>query len=148
ARAVLAAALSTGAAEAVDARPVVVTAADLLARLLPEGAPAVGLDPDATAYDGERLIVVADTAAALTHAEEEMIGRRRLLAPFDSDPIADLNARCDHAEMQPPYVLLLEATGRHAARLRAVAAHRTALDLHPVVVGGPNGLDGVSAVEV
>jgi DNA-binding SARP family transcriptional activator len=148
ARAVLAAVLSTGAVESIDTRPVVVTTGYLLTRLLPEGAAAVGLDPDGTAYDGERLIVLADTGAAVTHAEEEMIGRRRLLDTFDADTIADLNARTDHAEMQPPYVLLIEAAGRHAARLRAVAAHRAALDLHPVIVGDPSGLDGFPTVEV
>ncbi|GAA4466308.1 BTAD domain-containing putative transcriptional regulator [Phytohabitans houttuyneae] len=145
ARALLAAALSTGTTDTVDARPVVVTTADLLSRLLPEGAPAVGLDPDGTAFDGERLIVLADTAAAVTHAEEEMIGRRRLLDTFDADTITDLNARTDHAEIQPPYVLLVEATDRHAARLRAVAAHRAALDLHPVILGA---LDGFPTVDV
>ncbi|GLY98824.1 hypothetical protein Acsp02_60780 [Actinoplanes sp. NBRC 103695] len=144
-RAVLAAVLSTGAAEATDTRPVVVTTADLLARLLPEGAPVVGLDPDGTAYDGDRLVVLADTAAAVTHAEEEMIGRRRLLDTFDADTITDLNARTDHAETQPPYVLLIDATTRHAARVHAVAAHRTALHLHPVILGT---LDGIPAIEV
>lgn len=148
ARAALAAALSTGVVESVDTHPVVVTTADLLGRLLPEGAAAVGLDPDGTAYDGERLIVLADTAAAVTHAEEEMIGRRRLLDTFDADTITDLNARTDHAEMQPPYVLLIDATTRHAARLRTVAAHRAALDLHPVIVGDSTGLDGFSTVEI
>jgi DNA-binding SARP family transcriptional activator len=148
ARAALASVLSTGATGAVDARPVVVITADLLVRLLPGGAPSVGLDRDGTAYDGERLIVLADTAAAVTHAEEEVIGRRRLLDTFDVDTIADLNARTDHAETQPPYVLLIDATTRHAARVQAVAAHRAALDLHPVIVGSPNDLDGLPAVEV
>jgi DNA-binding SARP family transcriptional activator len=145
ARAALACVLSTGATDSVDARPVVVTTTDLLARLLPEGLPVVGLDPDGTAFDGERLIVLADTTAAVTHFEEEMIGRRRLLDTFDADTVTDLNARTDHAEMQPPYVLLIEATDRHAARLRAVAAHRATLDLHPVLIGT---LDGFPAVEV
>nr|WP_308785029.1 bacterial transcriptional activator domain-containing protein [Phytohabitans houttuyneae] len=143
ARAVLAATLATGAADTVDARPVVATTGDLLARLLPEGAPAIGLDPGGTTYDGERLIVLADTAAAVTHAEEEMISRRRLLNTLAADTIADLNARTDHAETQPPYVLLIEATDRHAGRLRAVATHRAALDLHPVIIGALNGLPTV-----
>ncbi|WP_249714615.1 BTAD domain-containing putative transcriptional regulator [Rhizomonospora bruguierae] len=135
ARAILAAVLTTGAAETSVTRPVIVTTADLLAKLLPEGAPTVGLDPDGTTYDGERLIVLADTAAAVTHAEEEMIGRRRLLDTFDAATITDLNTRTDHAETQPPYVLLIEATSRHTARLHAVASHRATLDLHPVVLG-------------
>ncbi|TCB91639.1 hypothetical protein E0H26_25485 [Micromonospora zingiberis] len=135
ARAILAAVLTTNATETAVLRPVVVTTADLLSRLLPEDAQAVGLDPDGTAYDGERLVVLADTAAAITHAEEEMIGRRRLLDTFDAETITELNTREDHAETQPPYVLLIESTRRHAARLHAVAAHRTALDLHPVILG-------------
>lgn len=145
ARAVLASVLSTNVAETAVRQPVVVTTADLLARLLPEDAPAVGLDPDGTAYDGERLIVLADIAAAVTHAEEEMIGRRRLLDTFDAETITDLNARTDHAETQPPYVLLIESSPRHAARLQAVATHRAALGLHPVILG-PH--DGIPTVEI
>jgi DNA-binding SARP family transcriptional activator len=144
ARAVLAAVLATGATQNADARPVVVTTTDTLARLLPAGAALVGLDPDGTSYDGERLIVLSDAAAAVTHAEEEMIVRRRLLDTFDLDSLAALNERTDHAEMQPPYVLLIEAMPRHAARLLAVGAHRQALDLHPVILGE---LDGIATTE-
>jgi DNA-binding SARP family transcriptional activator len=132
ARAVLASVLASRAVETAPA-------------LLPEDAPAVGLDPDGTAYDGERLIVLDGTAAAVTHAEEEMIGRRRLLDTFDAETIRDLNARTDHAETQPPYVLLIESSTRHAARLQAVATHRTALDLHPVILG-PH--DGIPTIEI
>ncbi|BCJ63001.1 BTAD domain-containing putative transcriptional regulator [Polymorphospora rubra] len=145
ARATLAAVLTTNATETAVLRPVVVTTANLLAQLLPQGAPAVGLDPDGTAYDGERLLVLADTAAAITHAEEEMITRRRLLDTFNAETITDLNTRDDHAETQPPYVLLIEATSRHASRLNAVTAHRAALDLHPIILG-PH--DGIPAIEV
>ncbi|MET7821270.1 BTAD domain-containing putative transcriptional regulator [Micromonospora zamorensis] len=145
ARAILAAALTTNATETAVLRPVVVTTADVLAQLLPESAPSVGLDPDGTAYDGERLIVLADTAAAVTHAEEEMIGRRRLLDTFDAATIADLNARTDHAETQPPYVLLIDTTARHAARVQAVAAHRAVLDLHSIILGQH---DGIPTIEV
>ncbi|OJF13141.1 BTAD domain-containing putative transcriptional regulator [Couchioplanes caeruleus] len=145
ARAILAAALATGTTAPVEKRPVVVTTVEIAARLLPDGAPLVGLDPDGTSFDGERLVVLSDVAAAVTHAEEEMIVRRRVLDTFDLDTVAALNARTDHAEMQPPYVLLIEATARHAARLLAVGAHRAALDLHPVVLGP---LDGIPSVEV
>ncbi|WP_326549955.1 BTAD domain-containing putative transcriptional regulator [Micromonospora sp. NBC_01813] len=145
ARAILASVLTSGAVESAATRPVVVTTADLLARLLPEDASAVGLDPDGTAYDGERLIVLADTAAAITHAEEEMIGRRRLLDTFDAETITNLNGRTDHAETQPPYVLLIDSSPRHAARLQAVATHRAALDLHPVILG-PH--DGIPTIEI
>jgi DNA-binding SARP family transcriptional activator len=144
ARAILAAALVTGVGESVEARPVVVTTAEVLARLLPAGAPLVGLDPDGTSFDGERLIVLDEVAAAVTHAEEEMIVRRRLLDTFDLDSITALNACTDHAEAQPPYVLFVEASTRHAARLRAVGAHRAALHLHPVILGR---LDGFPTVE-
>ncbi|MFY1632359.1 BTAD domain-containing putative transcriptional regulator [Solwaraspora sp. WMMB335] len=143
ARAILAAVLTTNATETAVLRPVVVTTTSLLHQLLPEEAPAMGLDPDGTAYDGERLIVLADTAAAVTHAEEEMIGRRRLLDTFDANTITDLNTRTDHAETQPPYVLLIESTSRHAARLQAVATHRAALDLHPVILGDHEGIPTV-----
>ncbi|MET0494324.1 MAG: BTAD domain-containing putative transcriptional regulator [Actinoplanes sp.] len=144
ARAVLAAVLTTGATHSAETRPVVVTTTEILTRLLPTGAPLIGLDPDGSSYDGERLIVLADATAATTHAEEEMIMRRRLLDTFDLDTVTALNDRTDHAETQPPYVLLIEATTRHAARLRAVGAHRPALHLHPVILGS---LDGLPTVE-
>ncbi|MGA5305926.1 BTAD domain-containing putative transcriptional regulator [Nucisporomicrobium flavum] len=144
ARAVLAAALATGATQAAETRPVVVTTTEALARLLPAGAALVGLDPDGISYDGERLIVLSDAAAAVTHAEEEMIVRRRLLDTFDLDSVTALNGRTDHAEAQPPYVLLIEATPRHAARLHAIGAHRQALNLYPVVLGE---LEGVPTAE-
>ena len=145
ARAILVTCLGTGAAAFRDARPIVVTTTGTLARLLPENAPLVGIDPDSTAYDGERLIIVTDTAAAITHAEEEMILRRRLLDAFDLDTITDLNARTDHAEQQPPYVLLLDAPTRHTGRLLAVSAHRQAVHLHPVVLGA---LDGIPTTDI
>ena len=63
ARAILTATLSTGVTATADARPVVVTTTEILARLLPDGAPLVGLDFDATSYDGERLIVLSDAAS-------------------------------------------------------------------------------------
>ncbi|GAB1641516.1 BTAD domain-containing putative transcriptional regulator [Krasilnikovia sp. MM14-A1259] len=145
ARAVLASVLATGATEILEQRPVVVTTVEVLARLLPEDAPLVGLDPDGTTYDGERLIVLDEVAAAVTHAEEEMIVRRRLLDTFHADSITALNARTDHAEAQQPYVLLIEAAPRHAARLLAVGAHKAALHLHPVILGP---LDRVPTVDV
>lgn len=144
ARAVLASALATGVYDPPNVRPVVVTTPNVLARLLPDGAEATGLDPDGITFDGERLILLADTAAAVTHAEEEMIGRRRLLDTIDAETIADLNARTDHIEHQPPYVLLIDGGQRHAGRIAAVAAHRSALHLHPVVLGD---LDGARTVE-
>ncbi|MBM7079319.1 BTAD domain-containing putative transcriptional regulator [Micromonospora humida] len=143
ARAILAAVLTTGAADTASVRPIVVTTASLLAQLLPEARPMVGLDPDGTAYDGERLIVLADTDAAVTHAEEEMTSRRRLLDTFDTTTIADLHARSDHAETPPPYVLLIESTTRYAGRVQAIATHRSALDLHPIVLGPHDGLPSV-----
>src|SRR5439155_24489366 len=96
----------------------------------------VGLDPHEATYDGERLLVLPDAGAVITHAEEEMIHRRRLVDTMDGESLRELNARDDHAEHQPPLVLLAEPDSRQAARLLAVAAHRSALDIHPVVLGG------------
>jgi DNA-binding SARP family transcriptional activator len=119
----------------------VVTCADTLARLLPPGTAPVGLNPHGRSFDGERLIVLSDARHAVTHAEEELIHRRRLLDTFDVDTVAALNASSDHDEPQPPYVLLLdEPSPRHAARIRTIAAHRAALDLHPVVLGTAEGI--------
>jgi DNA-binding SARP family transcriptional activator len=135
ARAILAATLATGVLEIPDQRPVVVTSTTTLARLLPEGVPPVGLDPDGVTFDGERLIVVPTIGDAVTRAEDEMIHRRRLLDHMDADSIAALNARSNHAEHQPPLVLLLDADPRYAPRLATVAAQRAALHLHPVTLG-------------
>jgi DNA-binding SARP family transcriptional activator len=145
ARAILAATLSTSILEHLLDRPVLVTTVGTLARLLPAGTPPVGLNPDGSSFDGERLIILDDPGSAVTHAEGEMIGRRRLLDSMGADTVAALNARADHFEQQPPYLLLLEADERHASRIRAVATHRQALHLHWVILGP---LDGISTVEV
>ncbi len=146
ARALLAAVLATGVTGSAVLRPMVVTTAATLARLLPAGAALTGLDPDGTSFDGERLIVLEDASAAVTHAEEELIVRRRLLDTFDLDTITALNERTDHAEMQPPYVLIIDAVPRHAGRLHAVGAHGAALDVHPVVLGTLDGIPGIEVI--
>ncbi|GAA3346564.1 hypothetical protein GCM10020358_58030 [Amorphoplanes nipponensis] len=145
ARAVLASTLATGVLDEPASRPVVVTTVSLLTRLLPEGVEATGLDPHGVTYDGERLLVLADTGNAVSHAEEEMIARRRILDTFDQDTITALNARTDHAEIQPPYVVLLDAADRYAGRLVSVAAHQKALHLYVVVLGT---IDGIAAATV
>jgi DNA-binding SARP family transcriptional activator len=134
-RAVLAAVVSTGVLESVAHRPVVVTTTDTLRRLLPTGAPLEGLDPDRVSFDPERLVVVADTAAAVTELEEEVIHRRRLLDSLDVDSIDDANAMPDHAEYQPVRILLIQTSPRHEARLLAIAAHADTLRLRLVVLG-------------
>ncbi|MEU1808395.1 BTAD domain-containing putative transcriptional regulator [Micromonospora aurantiaca (nom. illeg.)] len=144
ARAILASALATGVYDSPAIRPVVVTTLDTLARLLPDDAEPTGLDPNGETFDGERLLVLADTAAAVTHAEEEMIGRRRLLDTVDSPSIADLNTREDHIEHQPPYVLLIDSDPRHAGRVAAVGAHRAALHLHPVILGEADSMTALT----
>ncbi|MEV8515890.1 BTAD domain-containing putative transcriptional regulator [Dactylosporangium sp. NPDC051484] len=144
ARAVLASTLATGVYDHPALRPVVVTTPDTLARLLPDGAEPTGLDPHGVTFDGERLLVLADTDAAVTHAEEEMIGRRRLLDTIDADSIADLNDRNDHIEHQPPYVLLIQSERRHAGRVSALGAHRTTLHLHPVILGDADSLTALT----
>lgn len=139
-RAILAAVLATGVLDPPHTRPVVAISRTLLARLLPPGVPPVGLDPDHDTFDGERLIVLTDPAAAITHAEEELIARHRMLDAFDEPNVTALNARTDHAEHLPAYVLLVEAAPRHGARVAAVAARRHTLNLHPVVLGDIAGL--------
>jgi len=145
ARAVLAAVLSTGLVQHLADRAVVVTSVDALAGLLPAGHPPVGLNPDRSSFDGERLIVLADAGAVVRYGEEEMIHRRRLLDSMGFDTVTALNARNDHFENQTQCVLLVQADARHAARVQAVAAHRHALWLHPIIVGP---LDGIPTVEV
>jgi DNA-binding SARP family transcriptional activator len=140
ARAVLAAALATGVTDELPTRPVVVAPANTLAELLPAGVATVGLDPQRQTFDGERLVVVADTAAAVTHLEEEMIHRRRLLDSMGVDSVTELNAGTRHVEYLPPCVVLMAADPRYTARLLAVATHRTALHLHPVIIGALDGL--------
>ncbi|MBT8226416.1 MAG: LysM peptidoglycan-binding domain-containing protein [Dactylosporangium sp.] len=145
ARAILAAALTTAVLDIPDRRPIVVTTIGALARLLPDGVAPAGLDLDGTAFEGERLLVLADPVAAITHAEEEMITRRRILDTLDLACVADLNAEPDLDDPQPPYVLLIDATARHAARIQAVGTHRRALDLHPILLGPQ---DGFPTIEV
>jgi DNA-binding SARP family transcriptional activator len=148
ARAIVAAVLATGVTDHSPARPVLVTSADTLGRLLPDGATAHGLDPRHETFDGERLLVVADTAAAVTHLETEMIHRRRVLECMGVDTTDELNARQDHAEHLAPYVLLVEADPRYTARLLAAAAHRHALHLHPVILGNPGDAPQVAHLHV
>ncbi|GIJ49775.1 hypothetical protein Val02_66610 [Virgisporangium aliadipatigenens] len=145
ARAVLAAALATGAHKPAVNRPLVVTTTQLLARLLPGGVKPVGLDPDGSSFDGERLIVCADSAAAVAHAEAETLGRRRLLDDLAAHTITELNARIDHAETQPPYLLLLDTSERHAAQLCRIAERAATLHMYVVVLGA---LDAVPLVKV
>jgi nucleoid-associated protein YgaU/DNA-binding SARP family transcriptional activator len=145
ARAVLAAVLTTGVADELPARPTVVAPAELLAALLPPGTDPAGLDPARVTFDGERLLVVADTAAAITHLEEEMIHRRRLLDDMGVDSAAELNTGNRHLEFLPPYVLLTPTDPRYSARLLAVATHRGALQLHPVLLGATDGVPGYKA---
>jgi len=145
ARAVVAAALATGAFEPAVNRPIVVTTEHLLSRLLPADTAMAGLDPEGTSFDGERLIICADTATATAHAEAEMIGRGRLLDDFDADSIIELNARTDHAETRPPYLLLVEPSDHHAARLHAIAERGETLHMHVVVLGT---LDGTPVMKV
>ncbi|MFF5293023.1 BTAD domain-containing putative transcriptional regulator [Paractinoplanes globisporus] len=147
ARALLAAVLATGTTGggAEMRRPVVVTTTGILAQLLPKDAPLVGLDPDGISYDGERLIVLGDAAAAVAHAEQEVVRRRRLLDTLDAETIAALNARTDHAEGQAPYALLVEADLEEAARILAIGAYRAALDMYPVVLGP---LDGLTTLDI
>ncbi|MER7273510.1 BTAD domain-containing putative transcriptional regulator [Dactylosporangium sp. NPDC000244] len=144
ARTILASALATGVSDTPALRPIVVTTPDTLARLLPDGTDPTGLDPHGITFDGERLLLLADTAAAVTHAEEEMISRRRLLDAIDAPSIADLNDRDDHIEHQPPYVLLIDSDPRHAGRVAAIGAHRTALHLHPVILGDADTLTALT----
>lgn len=139
ARAILAAALTTGLLEPPMLRPVVVTTTNTLGRLLPPDVPPAGLDPRHETFDGERLIVLADTEQAVTHAEEELVHRRRVLAEFDTATITDLNTRTDHAEQVPPYLLLLDTADHHAARLNAITTHRTDLHLHALILGPHHG---------
>jgi DNA-binding SARP family transcriptional activator len=134
-RAVLASVLTTGASEHTGVQPRVVIPEDLLATLLPDGTAPTGLDPDGQAFDGERLIITADAAAAVTRLEEEMVHRRRLLDHADADSVTDLCDRDEQPEPLPPFLLIVPATSRHLPRVKSVATHRHELDLHTVMLG-------------
>jgi DNA-binding SARP family transcriptional activator len=138
-RAVLAAALGTGVTEHTGVQPRVIIPTDMLARLLPEGAPAVGLDPDGVTFDGERLEVVADEAAVATRWEEAMFHRRRMCDQHDAETVGELVASDEHPEHLPPFLLVAPASSRLLPRLRAVAVHRRSLLLHTVLLGEPGG---------
>jgi DNA-binding SARP family transcriptional activator len=134
-RAVLASALATGVSQHTGVQPRVVIPHDLLVSLLPDGIAPAGLDPDGKAFDGERLIITADAASALTRVEEEMVHRRRILDEADAESVTQLCQADKQPEHLPPHLLVVGATGRHLPRVWAVATHREVLDLHAVVLG-------------
>jgi DNA-binding SARP family transcriptional activator len=138
-RAVLASALATGVSQHTGVQPRVVVPHDLLVSLLPDGTAPAGLDPDGKAFDGERLIVTADAASALTRLEEEMIHRRRILDEADAESVTQLCQADEQPEHLPPHLLVVGAAGRYLPRVWAVATHRDALDLHTVVLGHVEG---------
>lgn len=143
-RALLASAISTGVSEHPGAQPRMLIPADLLARLLPATAAPEGLDPEGTSYDGERLVVAADAATAVTTREEEMVYRRRILDAAGTGSLRELVEAGEHPEHLPPHVLVLdvETAGPFLARASAVAAHREALDLHTILLGRSDGIPG------
>jgi DNA-binding SARP family transcriptional activator len=138
-RAVLASALATGVSQHTGVQPRVVIPHDLLVTLLPDDTAPAGLDPDGEAFDGERLIVTADAASALTRFEEEMVHRRRILDEVDAESVTQLCQADEQPEHLPPHLLVVGATGRHLPRVWAVATHRDVLDLHTVVLGHVEG---------
>lgn len=100
ARALLAATLSTGSPNDPDARGQVVIPADALATLL--GADAVDVGPI------PRLTVTATLTQALTHVEELLIQRRRLLQEHDANDLAGMRATDVYHPPMPPVLLLAE----------------------------------------
>jgi DNA-binding SARP family transcriptional activator len=138
-RAVLASALATGVSQHTGVQPRVVIPHDLLVSLLPDGIAPAGLDPGGEAFDGERLIVAADAASAVTRFEEEMIHRRRILDEADAESVTQLCQADEQPEHLPPYLLVVGAAGRYLPRVWAVATHRDVLDLHTVVLGHVEG---------
>jgi DNA-binding SARP family transcriptional activator len=138
ARAMIASALATGVLGALDERPHVVTTTEVLTRLLPPGAPVTGLDPATTAIDGERLHLRANTRAAVTRFEQEMLYRRRILDSHDVASVADLDP--DHGEALPPFVLLIPADEAYLERVDAVCRQGEALALAAVVLGATDPL--------
>jgi DNA-binding SARP family transcriptional activator len=144
-RAVLASALATGVSQHTGVQPRVVIPHDLLVSLLPDDTAPAGLDPTGEAFDGERLIVTADAASALTRLEEEMVHRRRILDEADAESVTQLCQADEQPEHLPPHLLVVDAAGRYLPRVWAVATHRDVLDLHTVVLGH---LDGTTNYQV
>jgi DNA-binding SARP family transcriptional activator len=138
-RAVLASALATGVSQHTGVQPRVVIPHDLLVSLLPDGTAPAGLDPTGEAFDGERLIVTADAASALTRLEEEMVHRRRILDEADAESVTQLCQADEQPEHLPPHLLVVGAAGRYLPRVWAIATHRDVLDLHTVVLGHVEG---------
>jgi DNA-binding SARP family transcriptional activator len=138
-RAVLASALATGVSQHTGVQPRVVIPHDLLVSLLPDGTAPAGLDPTGEAFDGERLIVTADAASALTRFEEEMVHRQRILDEADAESVTQLCQADEQPDHLPPHLLVVGATGRYLPRVWAVATHRDVLDLHTVVLGHLEG---------
>ncbi len=125
ARALLVAILSAGGPDDPDARGQVVIPAATFATLLGAAAVDVGTIP--------RLTVTPDLPAALTHLEELIIARRRLLEDEDAIDADDLHDSHRYATPMPPVLLLAEPP---PAQLRA----RLATTLH---LGRPLHLSAV-----
>ncbi len=122
ARGMLVATLSAGTPNDPDARGEIVIPAATLATLLGATAVEVGSLP--------RLTVAADLPAALTHIEELIIARRRLVEDEDAPDVDTLRANPDHPPV--PLVLLLAEVPDRPLRPRL----STALHLgHPLATG-------------
>ncbi len=119
ARGVLIATLSAGTPDDPDARGEVVIPAATLATLLGAAAVEVGGLP--------RMTVAADLPAALTHIEELIIARRRLVEEHDAPDVDTLRTDPDHPAV--PMVLLIAEAPDPPLRARL----STALHLgHPL----------------
>lgn len=146
-RAVLAAALTSGTAADPRDRVRVLAARSTVYDLLTDGHPPehhragsqdVSGEPHQDGLDHEALDLPPDPDIALARFEQEMIFRCRLLDSYDVPTVDDLEAADDHADNLPLLVLVHPAHAPdHAARIRAVLIHGTALRLGALLLGAP-----------
>jgi DNA-binding SARP family transcriptional activator len=128
ARALLVATLSSGTPADPDARGRIVIPADTLSDLLGAHAAQVGPLP--------RLTVTADLSEALTHVEELLIERRRVLQEHETTDVAGIRAADPFHPPMPPVLLLSQTPPPHLrARLTTTLHLGAPLQISAVLLG-------------
>jgi DNA-binding SARP family transcriptional activator len=127
-RALLVATLSAGGPHDPDARSQVVIAAAALTTLLGAQAVAIGPMP--------RLVVTATLSEALTHIEELLIERRRLLEEYETNDLVGMRTADPYHPPMPPVLLLAETPPAELrARLTTTLHLGTPLQISAVLLG-------------
>ncbi|GIH21376.1 bacterial transcriptional activator domain-containing protein [Rugosimonospora africana] len=128
ARALLVATLSAGSPDDPDARGHLITTTDTLTQLLDDHADQMRPMP--------RLRVTDDLTDALTHVEDLLIERRRLLGDHDADDLASMRDKDPYHPPMPPVLLLTASPPPHlTTRLSNALRLGTSLQISAAILG-------------